>query len=109
MRSIIATLAPFGTLLLFFGSQLFIAVDQLLNVLLFGFADETLSARSYRAKSKGRIFGSFMLPIIDALFFWQKQTNDKGHCYNAYLKEKEKRGLPPEYRDAVAFPEIKKE
>lgn len=99
----------FFTGLKFFGAQLFIAVDQLLNVLLFGFADETLSARSYRAKAKGRIFGSFMLPIIDALFAWQKQPNDRGHCYNAYLKEKEKRGLPPEYRDAVVFPEIVKE
>lgn len=85
----------------FFLVQLFIAVDQLLNVLLMGFADETLSARSYRAWRDDKIFGRLTMPIINVLFSWQKQPDDKGHCYNAYLKEKEKRGLPPEYRDEV--------
>lgn len=84
----------------FYLVQLFIAVDQLLNAILFGYADETLSARSYRAWRDDKIFGRISMPVIDILFFWQKQPNDRGHCYNAYLKEKEKRGLPPEYRDA---------
>lgn len=86
--------------LIFFGVQLFIAVDQLINVLLFGYADETLSARSWRAYRDNKIFGKISMPIIDALFFWQKQPNHYGHCRNAYLNELQKRGLPPEYRDS---------
>ncbi len=87
--------------------QLFIATDQLLNVFLLGYADETLSARAWRAFDKGRIFGKLFKPAIDFLFIWQPQPNDKGHCYNAYLKEIDRRNLPPEYRD-ITFPEIDK-
>jgi hypothetical protein len=84
----------------FFFVQLFLAFDQGLNTLLLGYADETLSARAWRAYAKGRIFGRIFKPLIDALFFWQSQPNDRGHCYNAYLKEKDRRNLPPEYRDS---------
>lgn len=82
----------------FFLIQLFLTVDQALNVLLLGYADETLSARAWRAYAKRRMFGRIFKPFIDALFFWQSQPNDLGHCYNAYLKEADRRGLPPEYR-----------
>lgn len=80
--------------------QVFIAFDQLLNALIppFGalsYADETLSARTYRAYKDGHIAGKVFMPIIDILFLWQT----KQHCYHAYLKEKERRNLPPEYRD----------
>lgn len=44
--------------------QIAIAFDQLLNALLGGMADETLSARAHRT-------GSAWEPLIDALFFWQ--------------------------------------
>lgn len=79
-------------------------VDQGFNVLCFGYADETLSARAFR--SRNRIIGRFMLPIIDVLFAWQTPDvlDDEGnaiesHCHRAYLKEMQKRGLPPEYRN----------
>lgn len=80
--------------------QVFIAFDQLVNALIppFGalsYADETLSARTYRAWRDHRIMGSVLLPIIDFLCLWQT----KQHCYHAYLKEQERRNLPPEYRE----------
>lgn len=66
--------------------QIAIAIDQLLNALLGGMADETLSARAHRT-------GSAWEPFIDALFFWQPD-----HCQDAYLSEKERKQLPSEYR-----------
>lgn len=71
-------------------TQVLIAIDQLLNTLLGGFCDETLSARAYRQTFKGN-----HLPrkIIDGLFFWQKS-----HCYQSYLSEKQRKQLPLEYR-----------
>ena len=80
--------------------QLFIAVDQLANALIppwggtLSYADETLSARSYRAHRDGRLFGKLTMPVIDLLFRWQV----KEHCKGAWLKEQERRNLPPEYR-----------
>lgn len=79
--------------------QIFVAVDQLANALIppFGalsYADETLSARTYRAARDGRIMGRLFMPLIDLLFRWQI----KGHCEHAYLKEKTRANLPPEYR-----------
>ena len=83
-----------------YGVQVFIAADQLLNALIppldgtLSYADETLSARSYRAHRDGKIFGKLTMPVIDLMFFWQ----GKGHCYHAYLKEHERQNLPTEYR-----------
>lgn len=69
-----------------------IALDQLLNTLLAGHPDETLSSRAYRAEQKDKIFGKFFRPLIDAVFFWQKQ-----HCYKGYLAEKQRRQLPSNF------------
>ena len=80
--------------------QLFIATDQLINALIppiggtLSFADETLSARSYRAHRDGRWFGKLTMAPINLLFFWQGPD----HCKNAWIKETERRNLPPEYR-----------
>jgi hypothetical protein len=36
---------------------------------------------------------------IDLLFFWQTiQPGAIGHCHQAYLRERERTGLPPEMR-----------
>lgn len=83
------------------GVQVFIGFDQFVNTLIppldgtIGYADETLSARSYRAHRDGKFFGKLTMPIIDLLFFWQ----GPGHCRNAYLKEYDRAGHPSEYRD----------
>lgn len=84
--------------------QLFIAVDQLLNVLVTPFhggawADETLSCRAYRMWKDGKLWGKFWMPIIDLLFCWQPQPEGViGHCHGAYIKEKARYNSPPELR-----------
>ena len=85
------------------GVQIFLALDQLANVLpppidgTVGYADETLSARCYRAHRDGKILGKLFMPLIDLLFFWQ----GPGHCKNAYIKEFERKNYPDEYRAGV--------
>ncbi len=72
--------------------QILIALDQLINTLLAGSADETLSARAYRlSRDRGR---HWPRRVIDALFFW-----DPHHCENAHLSELLRRHLPRQYRD----------
>lgn len=75
------------------GFQVLVALDQLVNTLLRGFADETLSARAYRHAEikKDRRWPMW---IIDHLFFWQDQ-----HCKAAYEAELERAHLPPGMRD----------
>lgn len=73
--------------------QILIAIDQLVNTLLGGYADETLSARAWRTERDGKIFGKIFRSIIDGFFFW-----DPNHCYESYLSEIAKRQFPKEYR-----------
>ena len=74
--------------------QLFIAVDQLLNALIGGWADETLSSQAYRADRDGKPWGRIWRPVIDLLFRWQAPD----HCHQAYLKERQRIHVPPEMR-----------
>lgn len=60
--------------------QVLVAIDQLGNALLGGWADETLSSRSHRQNSKLR--WHIMEKIINTLFFFQKD-----HCRKAYESE----------------------
>ena len=69
-----------------------IAVDQQLNALLGGSPDETLSSRAYRAEKHNRIFGKIFRPLIDTVFFWEKD-----HCYCAYIAELNRRQLPSNF------------
>ena len=81
--------------------QIAIWLDQGANVLLspisgtIGYADETLSARSWRTHRDGKPLG-FLRYIIDALFYWQQW--DMTHCRRAYEQEITRAGFPPEYR-----------
>lgn len=86
------------------GVQVFLALDQLANVLpppidgTVGYADETLSARCYRAHRDGKRFGLWFMPPIDWFFgLWQGPD----HCKNAYIKEFERKNYPDEYRQGV--------
>lgn len=78
--------------------QFLLAVDQLLNTLIyakgegFGMADESISARSWRLRYTGRNW-LYAHKVIDFLFFWQDQ-----HCKTAYISEQLKKQLPKEYR-----------
>ena len=71
--------------------KIFLALDQLLNAILGGYPDESLSARAYRWDVDGK--RSWPKRVINAMFFWQRD-----HCYSAYHCEQELRHLPPEYR-----------
>ena len=69
-----------------------IAFDQLINALLGGWPDESLSARCWRWHRDGK--REWPRRAVNALFCWQKD-----HCHAAYKSEVERRQLPPEYRD----------
>ncbi len=62
--------------------NLLIALDQLINVLLAGDPDETLSSRAHRMREKGQPYWGWTAGAIDWLFFWQPQ-----HCQQAYESE----------------------
>jgi len=70
-----------------------IAIDQLLNAILFSGPDETLSSRAYRADRDGKVFGRIFRPVIDTLFFWQPR-----HCFQSYLAEVSRKQLSKNFR-----------
>lgn len=74
--------------------QILIGIDQLFNTLTGGYADETLSSRAWRLYARHKLSGRILKPLIDTLFFWQKD-----HCYNSFLSEVERRQLPREFRE----------
>ena len=71
--------------------QVLVAVDQLINTLIGGYADETLSARAYRRRLRGKCR---VAKVIDCLFFWQDE-----HCKTAYESELKRLQLPPSMRE----------
>jgi hypothetical protein len=66
--------------------QFLIAIDQLANTLIGGWADETLSSHAYRKHP-------VIAAVINAIFFWQSD-----HCFLAYQAEKLRLQQPPELR-----------
>lgn len=72
--------------------QILIAIDQLINTLFGGMADETLSARAYRLElERGR---SWARKLIDGILWF-----DKDHCKESYESEILRRQLPPSMRN----------
>lgn len=65
--------------------QFIISIDQLINVLFGGMADETISARLYRTNSK-------LVPFVDFVL-------GKNHCYKSYISEVERKQFPKDYRE----------
>lgn len=74
--------------------QVLIALDQLVNALLGGWADETLSSRAWRMEVKGRPWGRVMRPLIDVLA-WPFEHD---HCRLSFESERTQRQHPPELR-----------
>jgi hypothetical protein len=68
-----------------------IAFDQLVNAILGGSPDETISARCWRLRAVRPY--NILRPIIDGLFFWQPE-----HCRASYEAERVRSQMPPEYR-----------
>lgn len=71
--------------------NILIALDQLINTLIKGEPDETLSSRAWRHYADG----SYKWPkrIIDTLLFF-----DKDHCYTSWLSEKNRKHFPHSFR-----------
>ncbi|WP_448510026.1 pseudouridine synthase [Immundisolibacter sp.] len=67
--------------------QILIAIDQLANTIIGGWADETLSSRAWREERR------VLVAFIDGLFFWEEN-----HCEASYISERERMQLPPEFR-----------
>ena len=74
-----------------YGKSVLIAIDQLVNALLAGWPDETLSSRAWRWEKNGR--RSWPRRAIDLIFFMEKD-----HCRNSFESERARRQLPPELR-----------
>lgn len=80
--------------------KLLVACDQLLNALLDGWPDETLSSRCWRwHKDDVRSWPCHWLDTLAALF------GDEDHCRSAYDSERRRRQLPPELRCACTIRE----
>jgi hypothetical protein len=62
-----------------------IALDQLVNAMLGGFADETLSSRAWR--------NNWNKPID-----WLFSPIEKDHCFESYVSEQLRLQCPPELR-----------
>lgn len=77
--------------------QVLLALDQLVNAMLGGWADEALSARAHRMKVKGHPYWGWIANAINQLFFWQAD-----HCLMAYEAEAKRWQLPPEFRGSDA-------
>ncbi len=75
----------------FFFTQLLIAIDQLCNVLVGGYCDESLSSHAYRMKQQGKFWG-FLCTVINVLFY------DSEHCKDSYESERLRLQCPPELR-----------
>ena len=73
------------------GLQILIALDQLINTLIGGYADETLSSRAHRRRLRGK---GGVAWVIDHIFFWQDE-----HCKASYESELERAQLPVEFRE----------
>lgn len=70
--------------------QVLIAIDQLLNALFGGWADETISARTHRS---GWVILEVLIDFTFGLLFFEVN-----HCRNSYQSEMNRNHLPPEYR-----------
>ena len=74
-----------------YAKAVLIAVDQLLNAVLCGWPDETLSSRCWRwDRDEVR---HWPRRLVDALFFWEKE-----HCRESYESEQLRMQMPPELR-----------
>lgn len=70
--------------------QTIIAIDQLVNALLGGWADETMSSRAWRLRHTR----PWIYKTIDLIFWW-----DPDHCYKSWLSERRRLQQAPEFRD----------
>lgn len=77
-------------------NQVLVAIDQLVNAILGGWADETISSRSFRSYKAGKLFGRMSKTTIDSFF---SIFGDHNHCERCFMAEKDRRQNHPEFRD----------
>lgn len=70
-----------------------VSLTQLLNAMLGGWPDESVSSRMWRKEMQGSERASLLRAAVDFLFFWQHD-----HCRHAYESERERQQLPPSLR-----------
>ena len=75
----------------FWTQQVVIAIDQFINALLGGWADETMSSRAYRLRHRWP-YKAYRF-LIDLLFLF-----DPSHCKASYESERLRMQSPPELR-----------
>jgi hypothetical protein len=71
-----------------------IGLDQLVNTVLAGEPDETLSSRAHRMREKGQPVWGWTARAINTLFFWQAD-----HCREAFESEQRRLQQPPALRN----------
>lgn len=99
LNELIEFIQSFGTLYVFLVlavivnlEQGIVALDQWVNTRLGGYADETISARSYRNRVKKKRW-AFSYKLINCIFFWQDD-----HCKKAFENEIARMHMSKEYR-----------
>ena len=75
-----------------YGWNLLVGADQMLNVVLAGYPDETFSARVYRKALAGQWFWRLLRWSIDHVFFWQAD-----HCRKSFESEAARGHSPREF------------
>lgn len=78
----------------FWTLQVLLAIDQLLNSLLGGWSDETISARAWRLHQFRRRW-HFARMVIDGAF---RLIGQRSHCQDAFISERQRLHSPPEQR-----------
>lgn len=78
--------------------QLFIGIDQLLNTLFGGWADETMSSRLWRKSGKSKAW-NLASTFVDALF---RLAGQRDHCYAAYVSEQARQQMPVDLREVLS-------
>lgn len=58
------------------------AISQLVNAMVGGHPDETLSARAWRGHIEGNAFWSMLRLSLNSVFFWQVD-----HCRSSFLAD----------------------
>lgn len=70
--------------------QVAVAIDQLLNTLCGGYADETMSSRCWRLRAYSPY--KWLRPAIDTILFF-----DPDHCRTSYESEVARKYLPTSF------------
>ena len=76
--------------------QVLIALDQLANAIIGGWADETICARVYRNARKGYWYAILAEKILNCIF---RILGDKSHCETAYNSELNRAHLSDVYQN----------